>query len=70
MDTITYLPDTADTNNMTSVVEHHGRFTLDYIKSTSVKVITKWARYDKENDAEAILFLLNSLQNNFKKAFR
>ena len=55
---------------MTTVVEHHGRFTLEYTKKASQEIITKWDDYDKENDAEAILFLLNSLQHNFKKAIQ
>ena len=70
LDTITYLPDPEDNNNMTSVVEHHGRFTLEYTKSAAAKVITKWDNYDKENDADAVLFLLNSLNNTFKKGIQ
>ena len=29
LDTITYLPDPASKKKMTTVIEHHGRFTLE-----------------------------------------
>ena len=48
LDTITYLPDPADQKIMTTVVEHHGRFTLEYTKTESTKIITKWDGYDRE----------------------
>ena len=68
LDTITYLPDPANNKEMLSVVEHHGRFTLDYTKAQACIIINDWDKYDKENDAEATLFLLNSLHSNLKKS--
>ena len=73
LDTISYLPDPAQTktdtsdNEMISVVEHHGKFTLSYTKEEIKKYRERWDTYDKQNDTEATLFLINSLQTNFKK---
>ena len=73
MDTISYLHDPADKDKsidkkeMTTVIEHHGRFTLDYTKEASKVIKLKWDGYDEQNDADAVLFLLNSLNNTFKK---
>ena len=76
MDTISYLHDPADKDKavdkkeMTTVIEHHGRFTLDYTKEASKVVKLKWDGYDEQNDADAVLFLLNSLNNTFKKGIQ
>ena len=61
MDTISYLHDPADKDKpikkkeMTTVIEHHGRFTLDYTKVASKAVKDKWDGYDEQNDADAVL---------------
>ena len=55
---------------MTTVVEHHGRFILPYTKIESLNIAIKWDKYDRQNDAEAVLFLLNSSHNNFKKGIQ
>ena len=55
---------------MTTVIEHHGRFTLDYTKVASKAVKDKWDGYDEQNDADAVLFHLNSLNNTFKKGIQ
>ena len=55
---------------MLSVVEHHGRFTLPYTIAESDRVVYQWDEYDRNNDDEAIQFLLDSLQADFKKSIQ
>ena len=69
LDTITYSPDPSDGKTMISAVERHGKFTLPYTKNKSTKYQVLWDSYDSQNDTEETLFIINSLQPNFKKTF-
>ena len=70
LDTIAYLRDPADKTKMLSVVEHHGRFTLPYTIAESDRVVYQWDEYDRNNDDEAIQFLWDLLQADFKKSIQ
>ena len=71
MDSITYLPDPANNNKMTSVVTNHGRFNQNYTLTESKKLKTEaWDEYDKSNDLNAKLYLFNSLKPALKKSIQ
>ena len=71
LDTITYLPGAKDSTKVQSSVMYHARFTGDMEKSiASCKIYSsKFDNWDKKNDFESKLFLLNSLSDAVKEGF-
>ena len=61
LDTISYAPNPEQRTVMSSVVEDHPKFTLDYIKSISSTQASRYDEYDQTNDAAAKDMLMASL---------
>ena len=68
MDTISYLPDPAEPSVMKSVVCHHGRYNEEYTAQQSELIQLKWDKFDRANDVNAKVFLLNSLKPVLRKS--
>ena len=72
LDTITYLPDPKDPNGVQTCVLFHARFTGDLEKSVASSKLfsSKFDTWDKKNDFEAKLYLMNSLSTSLKEGFQ
>ena len=66
MDTITYLPDPADNDQMVNVITDHTRFTQAYICSAAPIQYAKYDAYDRSNDRAAHLMFVDSLNETLK----
>ena len=70
MDTITYLADPVDTNEMVSVVTNHSCFDIESVRQQSIKYKALYDNHDRMNDDAAKLFLLDSLQKELAKSIK
>ena len=66
MDTITYLPDPADNDQMVNVITDHTRFTQAYVRSAAPIQYAKYDVYDRSNDRAAHLMFVDSLNKTLK----
>ena len=66
MDTVTYLPDPTDSQEMVSVVDHHARFTLKEAIAVEETQVRRYDSFDHENIRDAKRFLLNSLDTSLE----
>ena len=66
MDTITYLPDPADNDQMVNVITDHTQFTQAYIWSAAPIQYAKYDAYDQSNDQAARLMFVDSLNETLK----
>ena len=66
MDTITYLPDPADNDQMVNVITDHTRFTQAYVRSAAPIQYAKYDAYDRFNDRAARLMFVDSLNDTLK----
>ena len=71
LDTVAYLQDPKNSNEVLSVVVHHSHFTpdLDKTKQLSKYFQNRFDKWDKKHDREAINVLMNSLSDTVKKGF-
>ena len=70
LDTISYLPDPAVTAQMISCVEQHERLKSGEATQTVTAQLARYDAYDKNNDGDAIKFLLNSLDDELLSELR
>ena len=70
LDTISYLPDPAVTAQMISCVEQHERLKSGEAIQTVTAQLARYDAYDKNNDGDAIKFLLNSLDDELLSELR
>ena len=61
MDTIAYLPDPHDSTKSVHIVDGSTRFTVSSCETAASAQALLYDRYDRENDASAVEFLLASL---------
>ena len=61
MDTIAFLPDPENPAVMTNIVKSHSRFTIQTAKTLGEPQLSKYDKYDKNNDRAAIKYVLSSL---------
>ena len=66
MDTITYLPDPADNDQMVNVIMDHTWFTQAYVQSAAPIQYAKYDAYDRSNDQAARLMFVDSLNETLK----
>ena len=67
MDTITYLPDPADNDQMVNVMTDHTRFTQAYVRSAAPIQYAKYDAYDRSNDRAVRLMFVDSLNETLKR---
>ena len=72
LDTITYLPDPAKTENdpslqMVSIIDQHSRFTQEEVRKLSIIYRRKFDSYDEANNEDAKEFVLNSIDDDIKR---
>jgi hypothetical protein len=68
MDTITYLPDPIDPATiMSSVVEMHSRFSMEYAAAALATQAKLYDKYDVSNDSDATNFLMESVDDEIFK---
>ena len=70
MDTTAYRPDHGLKTTMVHVVTEYPKLTLEYIRSESKTIHSKWDSYDNNNDKWARTFLLNSLEHSYASQLR
>ena len=70
LDTISYLPDPAVTAQMISCVEQHEHLKSGEATQTVTAQLAHYDAYDKNNDGDAIKFLLNSLDDELLSELR
>ena len=67
MDTISFLPDPLDKNEMISVVKNHARFSLEYAQQEYAKLKNSMDTYDTSNHEAAVTFLRNTLDPDLEE---
>ena len=70
MDSITYVPDPADLTKMISSVTHHPRLSAEFVLSHIEDQVSKYDKYDKENDDDAKTHLMSSIDDDLNKELR
>ena len=70
LDTISYLPDPAVTTQMISCVKQHEHLKSGEATQTVTAQLARYDAYDKNNDGDAIKFLLNSLDDELLSELR
>ena len=66
MDTIAYVQDPADPNRVSSCVADYPRFNTRVMQRMLVGRFDKYDQYDKDNDKDAIEYLLNSVNKELR----
>ena len=69
MDTIAYLQDPKDSKVMLDIVIDHPKFTHVKVKESMEEQVDKYDKYDRNNDASARDYLLDSLEKDFRREF-
>ena len=67
MDSITYLPNPMDSNNMVSIITDFGMFTMKSARELESNLEPLYDDYDRNNSHDAREFLLNSVSPRLKQ---